>query len=588
MCLEWEETWSGGNDDFGYGVAIDSFDNIYIVGKTGTLGDWDMVLAKYNSSGVQQWNRTWGGDQDDLGCGLVIDSSDNIYIVGRTSSFGAGNKDIVLVKYNSLGELQWYKTWGGSGNDYGGGIAVDSSDNIYIVGITSSIGMGSYDIVLVKYSSSGVQEWNKIYGGVNTYIGEGIAIDSSDNIYIIGYTQSTGEEQRDVVFVKYSSLGVKEWNKTWGGSNDEYGYGVAVDSSDNIYIVESTGVSSTGDYCIILVKYNNAGNHEWNKTWGGIHYDEGYGVKVDSSDNVYVVGSTCSFGAPGSNMVLIKFNGSGVQEWFKTWGESDWETGYGVAIDSSDNIYVVGTTQDQDDYWNYLFLLKFSIDTDEDGLTDDGEVNIYSTDPNDSDSDDDGLSDYEEVITYSTDPNDSDSDDDGLSDYEEVITYSTDPNDSDSDDDGYTDGEEITGGFDPNNSEINPGIVNMIITVIVIFSIVAGIGYAVVKVSKKKRVKDEKYYTSIREEEGQVDLKNILRGMAKTKGEIDLKYLSKQMNKDIEKLRLFVYDLVGSSSLDGKMEGNKFIFSETSDIDSTIDTLLSTYADWEKQDKGKL
>jgi len=510
MVFEWEETWSGGTDDYGYGVAIDSFDNIYVVGKTGTLGDWDMVLAKYNSSGVQQWNRTWGGDQHDLGCGLVIDSSDNIYIVGRTSSFGAGNKDIVLVKYNSLGELQWYKTWGGSGNEYGGGIAVDSSDNIYIVGITSSTGMGGYDIVLVKYSSSGVQEWNKIYGGVNTYIGEGITIDSSDNIYIVGYQQSTGEEQRDVVFVKYNSLGVQEWNKTWGGSNDEHGYGVAVDSSDNIYVVESTGVPGTGDYCIILVKYNNAGKHEWNKTWGGIHYDEGYGVKVDSSDNVYVVGYTCSFGAaPGHNMVLIKYNSSGVQEWYKTWGGNGNDYGYGVAIDSSDNIYVVGTTQDEREEWSYLFLLKFSIDTDGDEIP---------------------------------------------------------PDDIPSD------------GF--------PSEFIFIITIIVIFSIVAVIGYVIfVNVSKKKRVK---YYTSIREKEGEVDLKNILRGMAKTKGEIDLKYLSKQMNKDIEKLRLFVYDLVGSSSLDGKMEGNKFIFSETSDIDSTIDTLLNTYADWEKKDKGKL
>ena len=509
MVLEWEETWSGGNDDYGYGVAIDSFDNIYVVGKTGTLGDWDMILAKYNSSGVQEWHRTWGGNQHDLGCALVIDSSDNIYIVGRTSSFGGGNKDIVLVKYNNTGDYQWNRTWGGSGDEYGGGIAVDSSDNIYIVGITSSFSVGGYDVVLVKYNSLGIQEWNRTWGGVNTYIGEGIAIDSSDNIYIVGYQQSISEQQRDVVFVKYNSSGVQEWNKTWGGSNDEYGSGIAIDSSDKIYVVESTGVSGTSDYYILLVKYNNAGKHEWNKTWGGVLYDEGYGVKVDSSDNVYVVGSTCSFGTGlGGNMVLIKYNSSGVQEWYKTWGESDEDTGYGVAIDSSDNIYVVGSTHDEGEEWSYLFLLKFSIGTDGDG------------------------------------------------------------------------GEITSNGI--------PSELILTITVILIFSIVAGIGYAVVKVSKKKRVKDEKYYTSIRDEEGQVDLKNILRGMAKTKGEIDLKYLSKQMNKDIEKLRLFVYDLVGSSSLDGKMEGNKFIFSDTSDIDSIIDTLLNTYADWEKQDKGKI
>ena len=356
-------------------------------------------------------------------------------------------------------------------------------------------------------SNSMVLEWEETWSGGKDDYGYGVAIDSFDNIYVVGKTGTPGDW--DMVLAKYNSLGVQEWNKTWGGSNDEYGSGIAIDSSDNIYVVESTGVPGTSDYSILLVKYNNAGQHEWNKTWGGINYDEGYGVTVDSSDNIYVVGLTCSFGvAPGNNMVLIKYNSSGVQEWYKTWSGSDEDTGYGVVIDSSDNIYVVGSTHDEGEEWSYLFLLKFSIGTDGDG------------------------------------------------------------------------GEITSNGI--------PSELILTITVILIFSIVAGIGYAVVKVSKKKRVKDEKYYTSIRDEEGQVDLKNILRGMAKTKGEIDLKYLSKQMNKDIEKLRLFVYDLVGSSSLDGKMEGNKFIFSDTSDIDSIIDTLLNTYADWEKQDKGKI
>jgi len=128
------------------------------------------------------------------------------------------------------------------------------------------------------------------------------------------------------------------------------------------------------------------------------------------------------------------------------------------------------------------------------------------------------------------------------------------------------------------------------IIVYVILMIIIMIPFELIehKLKKNVRVRKEKYYTSIRESEGKVDLKNILRGMVKTTGEIDLKYLSKQMNKDIEKLRLFVYDLVGSSSLDGKMEGNKFILSDSIDVENAIDTLLDSYADWERQDKGKV
>lgn len=105
---------------------------------------------------------------------------------------------------------------------------------------------------------------------------------------------------------------------------------------------------------------------------------------------------------------------------------------------------------------------------------------------------------------------------------------------------------------------------------------------------KRVRIRKEQFYASARDEEGAVDLKNVLKGMAKSTGEIDLKYLSKQMNRDIEKLRLFVYELVGSSSLDGTMKGDKFILSDTSDIDFTIDTLLQTYEDWEKKGKDKI
>ncbi len=94
-------------------------------------------------------------------------------------------------------------------------------------------------------------------------------------------------------------------------------------------------------------------------------------------------------------------------------------------------------------------------DSDDDGLTDGDEVNLYYTDPlisdYDLDSDGDSLTNVEEVDIHETDPNDSDSDDDGLTDGEEINTYSTDPNDSDSDDDGFSDYEEVLNGTDPND-----------------------------------------------------------------------------------------------------------------------------------------
>ncbi|KKK92161.1 hypothetical protein LCGC14_2705720, partial [marine sediment metagenome] len=78
----------------------------------------------------------------DYGRGVAVDSSDNVYVAGGTDSFGAGQDDIFLVKYDSSGVHQWNLTWGGITEDYSMGVAVDSSDNVYVAGITNSFGEG--------------------------------------------------------------------------------------------------------------------------------------------------------------------------------------------------------------------------------------------------------------------------------------------------------------------------------------------------------------------------------------------------------------------------------------------------------------
>jgi len=108
------------------------------------------LLSASNSVAIE-WNRTWGGIDEDEGRGVAVDSSDNVYVAGSTESFGAGGKDLVLVKYDSSGAQQWNRTWGGSNYDYGIGVAFDSYDNVYVAGFTYSFGAGAEDMVLVKF-----------------------------------------------------------------------------------------------------------------------------------------------------------------------------------------------------------------------------------------------------------------------------------------------------------------------------------------------------------------------------------------------------------------------------------------------------
>jgi len=363
ISFEWYRTWGGGHNDYGYGVAVDLLDNVYLAGITWSYG-WgvrDMVLVKYDEEGVQQWNCTWGGADHDYGYGVAVDSLDNVYITGGTHSLGAGGGDMVLVKYDGDGVQQWNRTWGGAFWDYGRGVAVDSFDNVYITGGTHSFRAGSADMVLVKYDGNGVQQWNRTWGGGDDDYGYGVAVDSLDNVFFAGTTYSFGAGYEDMVLVKYDGDGVQQWYRTWGGGGYDYGYGVAVDSLDNVYITGGTDSFGAGSYDMVLVKYDGNGVQQWNRTWGGGGYDGGAGVAVDSLDNVYITGGTHSFGAGHYDMVLVKYDGNGVQQWNRTWGGGDDDGGAGVAVDSLDNVYLAGATESFGVGYDDMVLVKYGI-----------------------------------------------------------------------------------------------------------------------------------------------------------------------------------------------------------------------------------
>ncbi len=305
------------------------------------------ALIPLNSSKslVYEWNRTWGGDNGDCGKAVAVDSSSNMYVAGYTESFGAGNDDMILIKYDGMGAQQWNRTWGGSNGDYGEGVAVDSSDNLYVVGYTKSFGVGNGDLVLVKYDEMGVQQWNRTWGGEDDDYGFGVAVDSSGNVYVAGYIYSFGAGDYDIVLVKYDGMGAQQWNRTWGGDKGDHGLGLTVDSSGNVYVAGITWSFGAGWYDMILVKYEGMGMQQWNCTWGGGEDDYGFGVAVDSADNVYLAGHTESFGAVGADIVLLKYDGIGLQQWNSIWSGGNVDICFGVTVDSPGNVYLTGSTR---------------------------------------------------------------------------------------------------------------------------------------------------------------------------------------------------------------------------------------------------
>lgn len=300
-----------------------------------------------------------------MGKDIVIDSNINIYLVGYTQSFGAGYYDAFLVKYNSSGIQIWNKTWGGSNIDYSLGVAVNRDNDVYITGGTENFGSGNADIFLVKYDSNGTQLWNTTWGGIDDDISSTIALDNDSNIYLAGYNGSFSSGNAKGILIKFNSSGIQVWNLSWNGISTS----VTVDKENNIYLAGYTAVSSAGSNDAYIAKYNSSGALLWNDTWGGVKWDEGTCIAVDINNDVYLSGHTWSFDSEFSDVYLVKYDSEGNKIWQTIWGGFDDDRAYDMVVDTNCNIYLTGEMVTHSFYrgsWDFIltesydaFVVKF-------------------------------------------------------------------------------------------------------------------------------------------------------------------------------------------------------------------------------------
>jgi uncharacterized delta-60 repeat protein len=330
----WMGTLSGGSDVRAYACTVDSSGNFYVTGYSTTS---EVLIAKYNNSGTIQWQRNIGGADTniDFGAGIAVDSSGNVYVNGYTQN-ATTSYDLLIVKYNSSGTLQWQRTLAGpsTGGDYGYGCAVDSSGNVYITGFTNSAGAGSNDILIAKYNTSGTLQWQRTLGSGSSDVGYGIAVDSSGNVYVSGASGSSP----NIVITKYNTSGTIQWQNFLGNgvtTGNDLSWGSAVDSSGNVYITGYTQATSN----LLVAKYDTSGAYQWQRIFNTAS-TEGDGIAVDLSGNVYIIGLDNSGAAA---LILAKYNTSGTIQWQRRISVSGGGlpgSPKGISVDISGNIYI--------------------------------------------------------------------------------------------------------------------------------------------------------------------------------------------------------------------------------------------------------
>nr|MDO8108863.1 hypothetical protein [Candidatus Sigynarchaeota archaeon] len=351
--IPWNMTWNDGRNNYGRGVfSSDGF--VYTCGYVSSWnGYYDIMVIKWDTNGNVMWNQTWGGNQGDTGMDIWCDGS-KVYITGYTSSYGAGQDDVVLIIYNVDGTFVSYNTFGGPDDDYGNCIWGDPQA-IYIGGRTDVNSTQGDDILLLKLSKTGTLVFNRTWGGTGTDAAYGIWGDGSA-IYVCGYTNSFGEGSCDAVITKWTGTGDFQWFKTWGGRSYEYGLGIWGDGA-NIYITGYTGSFGIGSSDAFIVTWTAGGTFVFYRTWGGLFYDEGnciWGIGA----NIYISGYTNSFGTGRYALFLLKLGPDGILQLVKTCDGILNLWVYGIH-GNQDSMYLCGSEYDGIRY--NLFITRISL-----------------------------------------------------------------------------------------------------------------------------------------------------------------------------------------------------------------------------------
>lgn len=354
MQAGWPQIYSEGYEDQGLSIGIDSEGNIIVAGYTYYGSTADFLTIKYDAEGNKLWNVTYDSGEDDIAFGLAVDSDDSIIVFGFAGDFQDQEGGCVVLKYSKEGLEQWNTSYDVDSYVYPGDIAVDSKDNVIITGGFGEWQQNMY-LWTIKLNSSGYELWNKTYHEGFLDLGLGVAVDSTDNIVVTGvsYAPMAG----GILTIKYDENGNILWQRRRLNSE---AWGVAIDSQDNVIIAGRNYSYDTGTVTFSTIKYGKNGEFLWDREFDSGSVDGAESVAVDSNDNIIVVGySNFSYTTkqyPYEHLAII-YTSNGEETCLKRPGINGFI--YDVAVDDTDNIFITGTIV-TDTYQMSCYTNKYS------------------------------------------------------------------------------------------------------------------------------------------------------------------------------------------------------------------------------------
>ena len=333
--LEWERSFGGSFQDFAYSVSETNDGGFIVAGVSSSddfdvkspIGSSDIWILKLSFDGDIEWEGSYGGKGYDIANSISQTKDSGFIIVGGTNSnekySTKGLMDVIIIKINEKGELEWEKTYGGSNED--NSYSVKQTEDLgFIIAAETKSNDGdissfnaSSDIWILKLNTKGELEWEKTFGG-SSYEKVNKVIQTKDGNYIIlGSSKSNDGDikysngKEDIWLLKLNTKGELEWEKTYGGSNNEEASSI-IETKGGDFIVSCSSesidgdiVNNKGNYDYIILQIDTNGNIKQQFNYGGSNYEKTHGV-VETTDGDYIlVGSTIS-----NDGDITKLNGS--------------------------------------------------------------------------------------------------------------------------------------------------------------------------------------------------------------------------------------------------------------------------------------
>ena len=312
-----------------------------------------MLLLSFETAVAQIPGKAYGGTKNDQGFSVCVLADGNYAMVGRTRSFGAGANDIWVLKLSAAGRVLWSRTLGSELLERAYWVEATRDGGLVVLGFSNGLPgrQPRHDAYLVKMDLDGNILWEGLYGSIGRDIGFCVRESQDSGFVFLGYTKSYGN-RGDLFFVKTDSVGNEIWRRHYSSPYVDYGHEFLL-TADGGYLLFG---SESGFYYptsldhakkhadMFLIKVDADGIEQWRKNIGGPRHELGRALHAAPGGGFYLFGSTQSYGAGSFDQYLVRIDSNYDTLWTRTYGGTEWEYGNSIDLDAEGNLYLLGTT----------------------------------------------------------------------------------------------------------------------------------------------------------------------------------------------------------------------------------------------------